>query len=548
MKLPEHLNNDSAETAIDTETQKRLAGLETQPILPDEFSLEERGGDRPDGVDDASISEPASGKKPVSKVLFTTAATGGVLGLIAVLAFGIFPRTIANKPQQPGTQDSQTAQIVRDDAAELRSQLAFQDQKQLTRPDNTPSPSPEPAPVEASAPPPEPVPAPAAPAPSPPVMVSSSPAPVPAPVPVSTQPEPSVDPFERWAALANMGKQEADVELQPVPAATVAANFSADKPIPSANSPFQTVELGAPSLVRVANQIPEARSESLPEVNAEAADNPEHTLTPGALGILRNAGLPLSNPLLSESEGIQSGDHPINAPASLISTESTPSPSPVEVPLGTVATASVMTPFVWNTSDESNAQTGRFKIELTEDIKASNGAVALPKGTQLIVQATEVDPDNYLVSASAIAILYPGQDGILRQETLPSGAVLIQGHDGEPLVAEQLNDLDSEITQQDLLVGGLSALGRAGSLLNQPNEEFSQSINSGGFSSTTVRRSQSPDLLPALVEGFFNTTAERIRERSERNIQELIERNTIVVIPEGTEVSIVINSFFQVNR
>lgn len=547
MKPPEHLNTDS-ETAIDTETQKRLAGLETQSMLPEEFSLKERGGDRPEGVDNANISESTSGKKPVSKVLFTTAATGGVLGLVAVLAFGIFPRTIANKPQQPGTQDSQTAQIVRDDAAELRSQLAFQDQKQLTRPNNTPSPSPEPTPVEASAPPPAPASEPVAPAPSPPVMVSSSPSPVPAPVPVSTKPEPPVDPFERWAALANMGKQEADVELQPVPSTTVAANFSTDKPIPSANSPFQTVELGAPSLVRVANQIPEARSESLPAVNAEAADNSEHTLTPGALGILRNAGLPLPNPLLSESEGIQSGDRPVNAPVSLVSTASTAAPSPIEVPLGTVAAASVMTPLVWDTSGDSNAQTGRFKIELTEDVKASNGAVALPKGTQLIVQATEVSPDNYLVSASAIAILYPGQDGNLRQETLPPEAVLIQGHYGEPLVAEKLNDLSSEITQQDLLVGGLSALGQAGSLLNQPDEEFSQLINSGGFSSTTVRRSQSPDLLPALVEGFFNTTAERIRERSERNIQELIERDTIVVIPKDAQVSIVINSFFQVNR
>jgi len=544
MKPPEHLNNDSTQTAIDTETQKRLAGLETQSILPEEFSLEERGGDRPDSMDDASVSEPASAKKPVSKVLFTTAATGGVLGLVAVLAFGIFPRTIANKSQQPDTQDSQTAQIVRDDAAQLRSQLAFQDQKQLTRPNNTPSPSPEPASIEASAPPPAPIPAPA---PSPPVMVSSSPSPVPAPVPVSSKPEPPVDPFERWAALANMGKQEADVELQPVPAATVAANFSTDKPIPSANSPFQTVELGAPPLVRVANQTPEARSESLPEFDAEAADNPETTLTPGTLGILRNAGLPPSNPLLPESEGIQSGDRPIDTPASLASAESTSTSSPIEVPLGTVAAASVMTPLVWNTSGNSSAQTGRFKIELSEDVKASNGAVALPKGTQLIVQATEVNPDNYLVAVSAIAILYRGQDGSLRQETLPPGAVLIQGHDGEPLVAEKLNDLSSEITQQDLLVGGLSALGRAGSLLNQPDEEFSQSIGSGSFSSRTIRRSQSPDLLPALVEGFFNTTAERIRQRSERNLQELIERNTIVVIPKDAEVSIVINSFFQVD-
>ncbi|OLP15527.1 hypothetical protein BST81_25845 [Leptolyngbya sp. 'hensonii'] len=57
---------------------------------------------------------------------------------------------------------------------------------------------------------------------------------------------------------------------------------------------------------------------------------------------------------------------------------------------------------------------------------------------------------------------------------------------------------------QALLVGGLSALGRAGALLNQPIEEFSNAIRSNSFSSNTIRRSPKPSLLPALIDGFFN--------------------------------------------
>ncbi|MBW4692001.1 MAG: hypothetical protein KME27_09565 [Lyngbya sp. HA4199-MV5] len=55
-------------------------------------------------------------------------------------------------------------------------------------------------------------------------------------------------------------------------------------------------------------------------------------------------------------------------------------------------------------------------------------------------------------------------------------------------------------------------------------------------------------MLPALIDGFFNTTAARINQRSEQATQDLIRRNTIVVVPADTEVSVVINSFFRINR
>lgn len=94
----------------------------------------------------------------------------------------------------------------------------------------------------------------------------------------------------------------------------------------------------------------------------------------------------------------------------------------------------------------------------------------------------------------------------------------------------------------------LSALGKTGALLNQRTEEFSHAINSDSFSSTTMRRSRQPSLLPALLDGFFNTTAQRLNQRAEQQTQDLIKRNTLAVIPVGTEVSVVINSFFRVNR
>ncbi|MBW4582210.1 MAG: hypothetical protein KME42_21810 [Tildeniella nuda ZEHNDER 1965/U140] len=58
----------------------------------------------------------------------------------------------------------------------------------------------------------------------------------------------------------------------------------------------------------------------------------------------------------------------------------------------------------------------------------------------------------------------------------------------------------------------LSALGQAEGLLNQPTEEFSKAIDSNRFSSTTMRRSRQPSLLPSLLDGFFTTTAQRLNQ------------------------------------
>jgi hypothetical protein len=523
MKSPELFPHDAAQSAIDTETQKQLAGLEpqtTQPLIPEEFSLNKQNRDETDTLDNIAVGESTGAKKPIHKIVFTIVATGAGLGIVAGIAFGIFPRTVADKPSQPNEQENSTPQIVQDDSAELRSQLAFQDQKRVVDAGQPEPPKLTPRVTNS-------------PTASKPV---SSPAPrsVPVRVPTPTNSEPTADPFERWAALANLGKQEATVEQPTTTAATVATN-------PTVPSPFQTVQLGTPSPTLVANQMSAAAPAVDVPLDLEATEN---TLTPGALGILQNAGV-------SVPETLPLDDRSLNAPILTASTYPDQSlVSTVEVSLGTTIPARVMTPLVWDTNggEDSNTQNSRFKVELTEAMRTRDGIVALAKGTQLIVQATAVNKDNQLVSASAIAVLYRSRDGDFRQETIPPGAILIQGRQGEPLVAQRLHDLGGEIAGQDLLVGGLSALGRAGALLNEPTEEFSNSISSNSFSSNTIRRSRRPSLLPALIDGFFNTTAERINQRSEQATQDLIRRNTIVVVPADTEVSVVINSFFRINR
>ncbi|NJR62014.1 MAG: hypothetical protein HC769_26205 [Cyanobacteria bacterium CRU_2_1] len=187
-------------------------------------------------------------------------------------------------------------------------------------------------------------------------------------------------------------------------------------------------------------------------------------------------------------------------------------------------------------------------MELVEDMKATNGSVALPAGTILVVRTHSVGRGNNLVSASAIAIVYSDRADQIRQQTLPPDSLQIRGQDNQPLVAQKLNDVGPDIARQDLLIGLLSSLGRVGGIINQPRTQSSTVSSGGGFNQSVITTSAEPQIWAAALEGFFNPIAERMSRRSDQNLQELLQRPNVQFVPEGTEVSVVVNSFLRVNR
>ncbi|NES97934.1 MAG: hypothetical protein F6K32_22530 [Desertifilum sp. SIO1I2] len=211
---------------------------------------------------------------------------------------------------------------------------------------------------------------------------------------------------------------------------------------------------------------------------------------------------------------------------------------------GTTVTAQVKVPMVWDLSAANpNPNQGRFVVELTQDMVAATGRVAVPKGTQLMVEAQAVSRNHQLVQATAIALIFP-DTGVF--ETLPDGAIGVSGAGGRPLIAQKSMDVGPDLFREDLLVGGLSALGRAGEILNQPTEEFSSVEGEGSFSRSVTRLRSNPQLLPALLDGFGTSVSRRIEQRSLSNTQATIDQNTIAVLPEGTPVLLIVNSNLQV--
>ena len=108
--------------------------------------------------------------------------------------------------------------------------------------------------------------------------------------------------------------------------------------------------------------------------------------------------------------------------------------------------------------------------------------------------------------------------------------------------------MGTDIAQQDLLVGLLSSLGKVGSIVNQPRTQSSTVVSSGTFNQSTITSNSNPQIWAAALEGFFSPVSERLSRRSDQAVQELLQRPNIQFLPEGTEVSIVVNSFLKVER
>lgn len=508
-----------SDTKVDPHQERQLAGWGDSP-LPDAF-LFQSGAD-PDATpspqeaqdDDALDLEEqrphTATHKPTRKTLFAAIAVFSTVGLI----FLLWHSFSARPPQQAEAEPEENVEevpLIEDDSPVLRSQLAFQDQQARIAEETQPPDSELVVLDEAENPEPVTTPTPTPPPSPPPVRTPPPPARVSAPPSPATPAPTAVDPYERWAQLSHLGTPgQENAGATP----TASANPEAfPTPGDSTPPPFQTVSIGG------AQVQPKGQVETESESELETEDTP-FPLSPGAQNLLdwQHAQTPQT-------------------------------PGPISVPLGTTVAATVTLPMAWDldqAEQHPELGAGRFTLQLSQDLTTPSGSIVLPQGTTLIAQATAVNPNNQLIQASAIALVYPDALGRPQQQVLPPGALVIQGEAGQPLVAQRLNDVGPDLLAQDLLVGSLSALGQLGQVLNQPSEAFSSTATGTGTSTTVTRTTRAPNLLGGLLEGFGTAVSGRIERRSEANTQALIEANTIAILPQGTPVTVLVNSFFQV--
>jgi Bacterial conjugation TrbI-like protein len=488
--------------------QKQLAGLDEQDesLIPDTYAID---------PEQPTPNKRTAKDKPGLQTLFILFATGSVVAfgtLFIMLSSGS-----SKKAEKAAAKPSPAPEAVNNESAELKSKLAFQDQQQQIN--NQPTPRVSPSPGARPGKPPTTTPAVArAAAPASARSSYTPPAPRSAPAPASrSQPAAvkPVDPFERWSQLATLGQSQGKVDESFFTAVRTArsgadagtiAPTSANDPLAIGASPSPVLNSPQPTLVA---------SSDISTVQIGSASSTG--ITDGARGILSRT--PQSQ-LSGTSARMQT------------------------VGLGTMVAGQVKMPLLWDMAGNNPPGMQRFTIALTEPMLAEDGSVALPAGTMFVAETHTVGAENNFVVASAVAVVYRGADGQTKQEAIPVGTVLIRGVEGSALVAQKLHDAGGAIAGQDLLVGALSALGRVGEIINQPE---SQTTTTGrGFSQTSTR--SSPSVLAAVLEGAFETTAERLSSRSDTMVEEMLQRPNVLVLAGETEVSVVVNSLFRIAR
>ncbi len=216
-----------------------------------------------------------------------------------------------------------------------------------------------------------------------------------------------------------------------------------------------------------------------------------------------------------------------------------------QIAYGTIVSASVSIPLLWDESVTSSEQPNkRFALTLTENLLASNGQIALTKGTVLVAETSSVNPGNRLVNATAVAIISTNQQGKLQQRSIPPQKLAILGKHQEPLIAKGYFDRGGDYAKTDLLVSSLSGLGKVGEVFTKPNTSSSVITNGFNSSVSTTIDNSNREIWAATLDGFFNPLAERISDRSLRGEKELEKLPNIAVLEVGTEVTIIANDTF----
>jgi hypothetical protein len=496
---------------LNKDEQNEIAGLDSLPIsIAEEEKLE---------LENDAPVKLATEEKAIPRALFVVGAVGAVV--LFGMGFWQFlqPRSIETVKTQKEKVEEETETVEPD----YRGRLALRDQQNelttqpVTQPPETTS---KLTPTRISSPPP------------PRVVTRTITRTVTAPAPqpqyrqqfrqqIVSVPRERVDPFDRWNQLANLGHVKTNKLLLAQPTREKRRSNQYEGSIATAPDKNQTRRNRTRPERTVASNISNNLSATTVSLSSTSTGKGEVESSPGASGIL--------NRRRQNTGNASSGNY--------------------EVVFGTSVSGVVSTPLLWDESESPDSQVyKRFSVTLNEDLADTEGRVALPSGTVIVAEASKVNSKNRLVQASAIAIVYKDLRGKTRQIEIAPGTILVGGAANQPLIAKGYFDDGGAIANSDLIVSTLSGIGRVGRVLTEPKSTstFSSGLF-GGYSSTTSQ-SRDPEIWAAALDGFFTPLADRISERSERQIEELAKRPNVSIVAPNTKVSLVVNSFLTIQR
>ncbi|MGB8700721.1 MAG: TrbI/VirB10 family protein [Thermosynechococcaceae cyanobacterium] len=164
---------------------------------------------------------------------------------------------------------------------------------------------------------------------------------------------------------------------------------------------------------------------------------------------------------------------------------------PKSIQIGTRVPGKLETPIVFQPPAQGTAaDSGNFVVSLKKPLKATDGSVVLPEGSQLIVKVDTVGSGG-LMQLSAISA--NTDNGEIQ---LPQGAIEVRGNQGKPLIAKDMNHKGGGFLR-NLALFALGGVSRGAELFNQAD----QSVVLNGTSTIVTTQNQNPNFLAGVLEG-----------------------------------------------
>ena len=250
-----------------------------------------------------------------------------------------------------------------------------------------------------------------------------------------------------------------------------------------------------------------------------------------------------SDPLENRSEGaLLVSNNFVEAENAIIRRRKTEPKVVRKIDYGTVVSARIATPMVWDESlDRSNQVSNIFSIVLDEDFLDSEGNLILEEGQTLLVEADRVNGQNRFVNASVIRV-HP-RDGDLE---IPKGKLILMSHKQEPLIAEAFIDKSGSTARNDITIMALDSLAAVGNILTDPDTRTSTVVNGNFSSSSTTVDNSNVELYGAAFEGFEGLS-NRVQRRTADAQKDLQDVPNISFLEVGTRISIVAVDTIQID-
>ncbi|WP_228059823.1 TrbI/VirB10 family protein [Plectonema radiosum] len=216
--------------------------------------------------------------------------------------------------------------------------------------------------------------------------------------------------------------------------------------------------------------------------------------------------------------------------------------NPQTIPVGNSAKAILTTAIYGETTksdreDTENSNSNNvYVVSLKQALKAADGTVALPIGSQILTKIDSIS-ENGLMQLEIVKIMMR-KNGEIAEKNVPQNALMIRGKNGKPLIANQYSNSGSSMALMDAELFALGGLGKAAEIINRTESQVVTGEN-GTVAVTNVNRN--PSTAAAILEGGMKTVIPQITRRNQRAMSEMSRKTNIWFLPPGKEVEIFVN-------